>query len=313
MRRRCVNRAEHVRALAPRSPSRRKNPRVRVLAAVAALATALLAACSSPPPRPPSAAQASAQAHHLTGARALRRGDLNAALAAYGDALAASDSVEDFEGSATALLNLALVHARLGQLDAAHARVDRILTAPQRYSDAQRGQAATRKAMLYLDTKSYGMALQWADQARGVCGDPCLLAPTLANLRAFVALERGEFERAADQARRAAALAAALGQPTEHANALRLLGRANTRTGKTEDAAQALAQALQMDRELGLPERIALDLMHAGENEERRAQPAAARDFYERALNVASAAGITPLVTSLRARLGRGEGPSGPK
>ncbi|MEQ1806180.1 MAG: hypothetical protein ABL900_12470 [Burkholderiaceae bacterium] len=278
---------------------------MRVLAAVAALAAALLAACSSPPPRPPSAAQASAQAHHLTGARALRRGDLNGALAAYGDALAASDSVEDFEGSATALLNLALVHARLGQLDAAHARVDRILTAPQRYSDAQRGQAATRKAMLYLDAKSYGMALQWADQARAVCGDPCPLAATLANLRACVALDRGESERAIGQATRAADLAAALGQPAEHANALRLLGRASTRIGKTDEAAQALARALQLDRELGLPERISLDLMHAGENEERRAQPAAARDFYERALNVAQAAGLVPLVDALRGRVGR--------
>ncbi len=305
MRRRCVNRAEHVRALAPHSPARCKSPRLRVWGAVAALAAALLAACSSPPPRAPSAAQASAQAHNLTGARALRRGDLNAALAAYGDALAASDSVEDFEGSATALLNLALVHARLGQLDAAHARVDRILTAPQRYSDAQRGQAATRKAMLYVDAKSYGMALQWADQARGVCGDPCPLAATLANLRAFVALDRGESERAIGQAARAAELAAALGQPAEHANALRLLGRANTRIGKTEDAAQALAQALRIDRELGLPERIALDLMHAGENEERRAQPAAARDFYERALNVAQAAGLVNLADALRVRIGK--------
>ncbi len=269
------------------------------------LACAVLASCSSPPPRPPSAAQASAQAHQQTGARALKRGDLNAALAAYGDALAASDSVEDFDGSATALLNLALVHARLGQLDAAHARVDRILAAPQRYSDAQRGQAATRKAMLYLDTKSYGMALQWADQARGVCSDPCALAPTLANLRAFVALDRGEIERAVGQATRSAELAASLGQQAEHANALRLLGRAHTKAGRTEEAASALARALQIDHELGLPERIALDLMHSGENEERRSQTAAARDFYERALNVAGAAGLTPLADALRARLAK--------
>ena len=170
------------------------------------LSSAALASCSSPPPKPPSAAQASAQTFNLNGARALRRGDLNAALAAYGEALAASDSVEDFEGSGNALLNLALVHARLAQsdpanarqqLDAAHARVDRILTAPQRYSDTLRGQAATRKAMLYLDTQAHGLALHWADQARAVCTDPCPLAPTLANLRAFVALERGEVARGA--------------------------------------------------------------------------------------------------------------------
>ena len=280
------------------------------------LSSALLASCSSPPPKPPSAAQASAQTFNLNGARALRRGDLNAALAAYGEALAASDSVEDFEGSGNALLNLALVHARLAQsdpanarqqLDAAHARVDRILTAPQRYSDTLRGQAATRKAMLYLDTQAHGLALHWADQARAVCTDPCPLAPTLANLRAFVALERGEVARALDQASRAAELSKALGNESEHANALRLLGRASTHVGKTDEAASALARALAIDRELGLPERIALDLMHSGENEERRGQASAARDFYERALNVASAAGIIPLADALRARLAKRE------
>ncbi len=301
MRPRCVNRrsAEHV-------------PFPRVSLAALLLATALLAACSSPPPRPSSAAQTSAQAHHQNGARALRRGDLNAALAAYNEALAASDSVEDFEGSATALLNLAVVHARLAQadpaqarahLDAAHARVDRILTAPQRYSDTQRSRAATRKAMLYLDAQAQGLALHWADQARAVCADPCPLAPTLANLRAFVAFERGEAARAADQASRAAELAAAMGQETEHANALRLLGRANTRLGKTDEAAQALESALRIDRDLGMPERIALDLMHAGENEERRGRAAAAREFYERALQVSVGGNLPNLVEVLRVRL----------
>ena len=285
------------------------------------LSSALLTSCSSPPPKPPTAAQASAQTFNLNGARALRRGDLNAALAAFGEALAASDSVEDFEGSGTALLNLALVHARLAQLDAApargsqdatparkhsdaaHASVDRILTAPQRHSDTQRGQAATRKAMLYLDANAHGLALHWADQARAVCTDPCPLAPTLANLRAFVALERGEVARAADQATRAAELAATLGPQAEHANALRLLGRANTRLGKTDEAAQALERALLIDRELGLPERIALDLMHAGENEDRRGQTAAAREFYERALQVSVGGNLPGLVQALRVRL----------
>jgi tetratricopeptide (TPR) repeat protein len=290
--------------------------RAGVRAAAALLAGIALASCSSPAPKPPSAAQASAQTFSLNGSRALRRGDLNAALAAYNEALAASDSVEDFEGSGTALLNLALVHARLAQSDppnarthlsAAHARVERILSAPQRYSDALRGQAATRKAMLYLDAKAHGLALHWADQARAVCTDPCPLAPTLANLRALVALERGEAGRALDQASRAADLARAMGNESEHANALRLLGRASTRVGKTDEAAAALARALAIDRELGLPERIALDLMHSGENEEKRGQIGAARDFYERALNVASAAGINSLADALRARLTKRE------
>ncbi|MFZ2649032.1 MAG: hypothetical protein WA210_02900, partial [Burkholderiaceae bacterium] len=104
-----------------------------------------------------------------------------------------------------------------------------------------------------------------------------------------------------------------LGDEAEQANALRLLGRASTKAGKTEEAAQALSRALQIDRELGLPERIALDLMHSGENEERRGQAAAAREFYERALQVSLAAGLPTLVDALRALLEKNPGNALPR
>lgn len=264
-----------------------------------------LAACSSSPPKPMNAAQTATQAQSQNGGRALRRGDLDGALAAYTEALAAADSVEDFSAAGTQLLNLALVYARLGQASAAHARLDRILNAPQRYNDALQGQAAARKALLLLDAGSHGIALHWADRAQAHCPEPCPLTPAMTNLRAFIALERSELQRAAGMATRAAELAEDHKLPAERANALRLQGRAQTRLGQTEPAATALAQALAIDRELGLPERIALDLMYAGENEERRGDTAAAREFFERALQVSTAARLTPLSETLRERLGK--------
>ena len=264
---------------------------------------ALLSACSAPPIKAPSAAQTNAQAFSLNGARALRRGDLTAALAAYNEALAAAESVEDFDAAGTNLLNLAAVHARLGQADAAHSRLDRIVNAPQRYSETQQGQAAARKALLYLDSGAHGTAMHWADRAQATCPEPCNLTPAMTNVRAFVALERGDLQRATGMAARAAELAAAAGLAAEQANSLRLQGRAETRLGNTTPAAEVLARALQIDRQLGLPERIALDLMHAGENEERRGQMAAAREFYERAMQVSTAASLPKLVDELRTRL----------
>ena len=263
----------------------------------------LLAACSSPPSRPVNPAQTTAQAQSQNGARALRRGDLDGALAAYTEALTAADSVEDFDTAGTQLLNLALVHAKLGQVDAAHARLDRILNAPQRYSETLQGQAAARKALLLLDAGAHGTAMHWADRAQAHCPEPCMLTPVMTNLRAFIALERGDAQRAAGMAARSAELAAAAGLAAEQANALRLQGRAQTRLGGTALAAQVLAQALHLDRELGLPERIALDLMYAGENEERRGETAAAREFFERALQVSLAARLGTLSESLRSRL----------
>lgn len=275
-------------------------PQALVLALVLCLG---LAACSAPPSKPPSAAQVAAQAQAQNGGRALRRGDLEGALAAYTEALAAADSVEDFDAAGTQLLNLALVHARLGQAGAAQARLDRILNAPQRYSDTLQGQAAARKALLLLDAGAHGIAMHWADRAQAHCPEPCALTPAMTNLRAFIALERGDAQRAAGMAARAAELATDHGLPAERANALRLQGRAQTRLGQTGPAAQALAQALIIDRDLGLPERIALDLMYAGENEAQRGDAAAARDFFERALQVSVAARLGALSDALRARL----------
>ncbi len=281
------------------------------LPAVAALLAlfALLAACSSPPVKPPSAAQATAQAQAQNGGRALRRGDLDGALAAYTEALAAADSVEDFDAAGVQLLNLALVQARLGQTAAAHARLDRILNAPQRYGDVLQGQAAARKALLLLDAGSHGIAMHWADRAQAHCPEPCPLTPAMTNLRAFIALERGELQRAAGMAARSAELATDHGLPAERANALRLQGRALTRLGQPVAAAAVLAQALVLDRELGLPERIALDLLYAGENEAQRGDRNAAREFFERALQVSTAARLSALSESLRTRLDKTAAP----
>jgi tetratricopeptide (TPR) repeat protein len=301
MRRRCVIRpgAERRRRVGGRGSVADGTPALLL----GLLLSLVLSACSAPPGKPANAAQSSAQAANLNGTRALRRGDLAAALAAYGEALAAAESVEDFDAAGTSLLNLAVVHARLGQMEAAHARLDRIVNAPQRYSAVLQRQAAARKALLYLDAGAQGTALHWADRAQADCAEPCSLTPAMTNLRAFIALDRGEAPRAAGLAARAAELAAAAGLDMEQANALRLQGRAETKLGNTTLAAEALTRALQIDRELGLPERIALDLMHAGENEERRGQAGAAREFYERAMQVCQASNLTKIADAVRVRL----------
>lgn len=267
------------------------------------LACLLVWACSAPPSKPSSPVQTQLQVQNQNGARAWRRGDLAAALAAYSDALTAAESVEDFDAAGAALLNLAAVQGRLGQADAAQTRLDRIVNAPQHYGALLQGQAAARKALLYVDQADHASALRWAERAELNCPEPCMLAPAMGNLRAGVAFQSGESRRAADLAVRAAELATRAGLSAEQANGLRLAGRAETRLGNTSQAATWLALALQIDRDLGLPERIALDLQSSGENEERRGQAAAARDFYERALVVVQASGDSPAAQVLRARL----------
>jgi tetratricopeptide (TPR) repeat protein len=276
---------------------------MRGAAALWLVAAALgLAGCgSAPPARSP--LQQSAATFAQGAARAWSRGDATQARVLYERALAAAESVEDFALAGTMLLNLALVQGAAGDLAGAQARVDRIVSAPQRYGSALVARAAARKALLYLDAPDVDAALGWAARAQAACAAPCELDATLDNLRAHAALQRGDAVSAAQLALRAAARAVQLEQAVEQANALRLLGRARSAQGQGDSAAEALALALAIDQRLGLPERVALDLIDAGENERARGQHAAAREFFERALVVYQAAGKTAAADGVRTRI----------
>ncbi len=268
--------------------------------AVAAALCLVLAGCSTPPPARNTAQQASAT-HSQGAARALAAGELEQSLTLYTRALAAAESVEDFELSGAALLNLALVHARRGEVALAHGRLARIMAAPQRFGAPLQARAGARKALLHLDANELDAALQAADAAQAACVTPCDVAAVLANVRAHTALLRGDGATAATEAQRAVTLATE--QPAELANAQRQLGRARLQQGQAGEAAAALALALAIDQRLGLPERIGLDLLLAGDAEVRRSQTGAAREFYERALAVYRAGGFGKSADAARARL----------
>jgi tetratricopeptide (TPR) repeat protein len=260
----------------------------------------LLAGCGSPR-LPQNPAQHSAGTLAQAGARAWARGDAVQARAAYERALAAAESVEDFDLAGAMLLNLALVQGASGDLAGAQARVDRILAAPQRYGTTLVARASARKALLYLDVPDIDAAWASLERAQTACGTPCPLDATLSNLRARVTLLRGDASGALQWAARAAAQSDE--ESAERANALRLTGRAQGQLGQRDAAATALAGALAIDRKLGLSDRVALDLVAAAENETARSNTAAAREFYERALDVYRAAGNAPAADGVRQRL----------
>ncbi|HEX6018874.1 MAG TPA: hypothetical protein VFZ28_12315 [Burkholderiaceae bacterium] len=283
--------------MTPRRCTHRRRAEALRIGATLAL---LLAGCGSAPP-PQNPAQHSAGTLAQAGARAWARGDAAQARALYERALAAAESVEDFDLAGAMLLNLALVQGSTGDLAGAQARVDRIVAAPQRYGDALLARAATRKALLYLDTPDSDAALQWAARAQAACTAPCALDATLGNLRAHVALQRGDARGALQWATQA--VARSDDGSAERANAWRLSGQAQRALGQGDAAASALAQALAIDRRLGSSDRIALDLTAAAENEATRGNSAAAREFYQRAIEVQRAAGRTAAADLLQQRL----------
>lgn len=282
------------------SPAGAARPGRWLLALALAL---LLSACSSPPQRPPSAAQAQAAASSERATQAAQRGDWRQAEQQYQVALQAAVALQDPARTGAALLGLAQASARQGDLAAAHGHLDRLLADPSGIDPGQRASAAARKALLALDQGPPADARRWIEQAERDCAAPCALAPLLGNLRAHLALAQGDAVDATAHAQAAGAAAAAAGQAGEQAAALRLQARAAGQLGLHGQAAEALARALQIDRQLGQPDRIALDLTLAGEAEDRRGQAAAATVFYQRALAVYGAIGDTAQAALLRQRL----------
>lgn len=67
--------------------------------------------------------------------------------------------------------------------------------------------------------------------------------------------------------------------------------------------AEALSNALNLDRRLGQSPGIGLDLIYAGDNEARRHNNSQARSFHERAMAVYTAAENVQGAASVRARM----------
>ncbi|UCH54181.1 MAG: hypothetical protein JSW09_05250, partial [Pseudomonadota bacterium] len=113
--------------------------------------------------------------------------------------------------------------------------------------------------------------------------------------RARLALARADHTAALAVARAALAANRRHGDRTEEANSLRLIGDAALRRHELDSAYAAYAEALEIDKALGLPSKIARDLIGIGES--RRAQGHAhdAVGYFRRAQSVALAAGDTAL------------------
>lgn len=253
-----------------------------------ALAALGVAGCGSTPPAP-SRIERDALAMNERAARAFRAADYEQARSLYAEALRLDESIDNADGAAVNLLNLARVEQAAGRADPAHALLDRVLADATRYPASSRAEAAARKAQFALAAKDLAATQSWVDTGLSHCGSGCPAAATLFNLAALAALERSAPESAMEQAQKALAAAKDESGRGERANALRILGRARLARGDAAGAQQNLSEALGIDQALGLPERIFSDLVLLGDASLGRQQRDEARVFYERALSVGSA------------------------
>ena len=224
------------------------------------------------------------------GEAAFRRGDYAQALQEYQEALSIHRSVENMAGTATELLNLSVVHRRLGDKVAAQAALDQILTERSpAFSADQKAEAAYRKAGYYLDDGNEAEAQSWANKALEYCHG-CGAEGRLNNLMARMALANRP-QDAVNHARRALALNRNAGDKNEEANSLRLIADAAFNSGVFKTAQQSYDDALRVDKDTGAATKIALDLMGLGRCLARQGRRAEAVEYFQRAYSVSEGAG----------------------
>jgi tetratricopeptide (TPR) repeat protein len=271
-----------------------------------ALSLMLLAACGSSPPAPSRIQQQAVEANQRA-ARAFQDRRFDEARSFYAEALRLDLSVENNDGAAANLLSLARVEQAAGRPGSAHAYLDRLLSGvPVAFAVPHQAQAAARKAQLDLDAAQLSQAADWAARAESLCRQSgCTTLAAILNLRARAALASGDARSALEILQRAPGAADAAGGRAERANGLRLAAEARLLLKDPEAAVQALAQALDLDQSLGLPERIYRDLMLLGQAAGQMGRRDEARSYYQRALTVSAASGDAGAQRQAREQLDR--------
>jgi tetratricopeptide (TPR) repeat protein len=250
---------------------------------------ALTASCGSNPPVLTEQQETAIQ-FNQRGEAAFRRGDYAQALQEYQGAMSIHRSVENMAGFATELLNLSVVHRRLGDKTAAQTTLDQILMERSpAFSADQKAEAAYRKAGYYLDDGNQAEALSWLNKALENCHS-CGAEGRLYNLMARMVLA-GHPQDAMTHARRALALNRKAGDKNEEANSLRLIADAVFQSGDFKVAEQSYDDALRLDKDTGAVAKIALDLMGLGRSIAQQGRRAEAVEYFQRAYSVSEGAG----------------------
>jgi len=269
------------------------------------MAAAVLGACASPPPLSEAdrRREHSAQAHQRAG-EAQARGDYARALRHYQEALERNRAVESGHGVAINLLNVAAVLHRGGDVAAARANLMELIEHDPALPSGYVGRAEARLALIELQSGRLVEAARHAARANGLCPQAqCPWRLALLNVLAGIALASGDLDGATARAGEAHAAAAQAGDRREEANARRLLGEVAARSGRSEDARLAFSAALDIDRAIEAPEKIALDLLALARLERSLGARPQARGYARRAVAVAEGARLDGLLTAARALL----------
>lgn len=263
----------------------------------ALLIALLLAACASPPKLSEPLLRRQAQEAEADGARRHGRGDYAGAIRSFGTASRLRQSFDEPAAAARNALNQAHAELALGQAEAALNRA-RLITHAELALDV-----LLLRTQANLTLGQLAPAQDTLAAASAACAASCPLAPSLNLLQARAALAGNHAPEALAHAEAALKLLQDKDEAAETGNAWRLIAAARLASGDAAGALPAARAALDIDRQLALPEKIARDwlligdiqrkVMRSGIHPDGAGDTAAA---YQRALDVANAAGLRELV-----------------
>lgn len=274
-------------------------------------ACVFLAACGSAPQAPEPALREHALQSEQDGARRYARGEFGAASQRFGEAARLFTRIDDTAGAARNTLHQARTELAAGQAMIALGRLD----AMRASNPAQSIETEQLRAQAQLALGQSDAAATTLNSAFEQCAGQCPQAASLHVLAARLDLARDHPQAALTHT--AAALQALQNkdEAAETANVWRLTAAARLALKNPGAALVAAQTALELDRRLALPEKLARDWLLIGDI--RHAEKAGAGNTaktaanstmdaaaaYQRALDIALAAGLEPLAGYARQAL----------
>ncbi len=257
----------------------------------------LLVSCAGGPPKIPEARQKEYDLNRQ-GNRAFMKGDYASALGCYSGAARLAKSIENHEGAAVNLIDMAVTYARMEEIENAHKCLDEILDGGKKiYSNESLSQAGYQKALLYLDPVdgggaqpgAYANADLWAEKALSWCGNGCDAEGRILNLKARITLAVKDPGTAFKYAQKALIFNRKNKDAVEGANSLRLEAEAGAMSGSYVEAARLYGLALAADKDLGLGRKMSYDLLGMGNVFCAMREPDKGKNYLDRALAITEA------------------------
>ena len=227
------------------------------------------------------------------GEKAFKRGDYKTSLKLYSDALRTNRSIENIDGIAINLMNLATVHRKLGERDNALQCVDEILNSSSlSFTQHRLSEASYLKAILYLDNGQMDTSLEWSDKALSFCQQTkCGTEGRIYNLKAKISLLKQELDNALLYGAKGLDFNKSFEDNQEIANSIRLMAEAKTAKKEYLDARKLYEEAMQIDKALGLTNKIAFDLVGIGQVFLHEGKKEEALRYFKRALSISESSG----------------------